>query len=99
MNELTTHPYKVYGLKLTKSDSFADSKGVEVWNGINQKTLLGQFVEIQVAINFAENVKNNSPKKSWLITVENSELGTSEEIGYTERENYKGKKSLYTYQK
>ena len=94
---LKDHPYKVFGIKLTDSESFTDSKGALIWDGINHKTLLGQFTDLTVAIHFAENVKNSFPD-NWKITIDNSDIGTSEEILQTEKIQYKNKNRQFKYQ-
>ena len=93
---LKDHPYKVFGFKLTKSEPFTDSKGASVWDGVNNKTLLGQFTDLTIAIHFAENVKNSFPD-NWRITIENDDMGTSEEITPSEKIEYKNKYRSYKY--
>ena len=100
---LQDYPFKVYGIKLVKSEPIVNNtgqdgtKGSIVWNGINIKLILGQFKEESVARNFARNVKNNTQKKHWRISLINDLLHMDEEIGYTEKEedHYRRQKHFY----
>lgn len=98
MELLKTHAHRVFGLKLTTSPKFVDTRGATIWDGENAKTLLGQFQDIAPALHFAENIKNNF-SVSWRIFVENSELNTSQEIEVTEIEKPNYKKPQFVFDK
>lgn len=100
MNLLKDFPFKIFGQKLTKSEGFNHSvTGEIIWDGENKLTLLGQFKDIKAGRFFAENVKNNTSKKSWRIELINDEINLKEEIGYVDRENFNYKKPIHVYQK
>lgn len=83
--------WEIYGKKLTKSEPIIGTSKAFldqiIWDGINEKMRLGFFEEKKIATWFAENIKNGTSKKSWLITIEDKLNNLTEEIGYTERDN------------
>lgn len=92
--------YIIYGIKLTKSEPQYSStnfdtykKGGLLWNGENLRTKLGSFEDYNIALHFAENVKNNTSKKSYRITLEYD--SAIEEISYTIKEDYNGARKRY----
>jgi hypothetical protein len=83
--------YEIYGLKMTKSEAVTGTNqpyvGEIVWDGANKKMRLGYFENKDAALFFAENVKNETDKKSWKITLENKEDNFVQEIHYVERDS------------
>lgn len=96
MNFLKDYNFRVFGLKTIKSEPFINPDGNVIWDGVNVEILLGQFKINESALLFAQNVKNNTSKKSWRIVLKDIVNNIEEEIGYTEKANY-GKNKVYQF--
>lgn len=70
--------YTVYGQRYNKYDPFVlekdikdiGLKGTVLDDGQPKKIRLSQWTDLKMAENFAENVKNNTPKRMWKIWIE-----------------------------
>lgn len=63
--------YNVYGERYHKYDPIIDNKTKEVLdNGEPKRVKLSSWIDEKSAKIFAENVKNNVPKRSWKVFVE-----------------------------
>jgi hypothetical protein len=62
--------HTVYGQRYNKYEPFVTAKGEVLDDGLPKKIKLSEWVDLKVAENFAENVKNNTPKRMWKIWIE-----------------------------
>jgi hypothetical protein len=63
--------HTVYGQRYNKYEPFLDPKTKEVLDdGLPKKIKLSEWTDLKMAENFAENVKNNTPKRMWKIWIE-----------------------------
>jgi hypothetical protein len=78
------YQYKIWGLKLTKSEPFLHHSNKEIiWDGVNKNILLDQENDLEIARYFAKAVKNSTLPKHWKIWIETTQSKDTEEIGYT----------------
>jgi hypothetical protein len=70
--------FTVFGQRYNKIDPFILSrdvkdigkKGTVIYDGLPEKITLGSWAAEKTANHMAENIKNNVPKRSWKIWVE-----------------------------
>jgi len=63
--------HTVYGQRYNKYEGFSDPKTKEVLDdGLPKKIKLSEWTDLNMAENFAENVKKNAPKRMWKIWIE-----------------------------
>lgn len=65
--------FNVYGERFNKYEPIIDAKTKEVIDdGTPKKVVLSRWSDESIAKIFADNIKNNVPKRSWKIWIEQS---------------------------